>query len=662
MRRLISYVESQDPLLTLVVIPISIVLRGIFEGSFEVLRNLHFQATLFKSFLFFFLHQGAFYMAVFVWLAVLLSIFSRRPILKAFNFIATFSPLIVLPPLVDLLWGGGFRLRYIFSWSDVANVLANFFNPFVQLEGITYGMRLEITLAMLGLAAYTYFHVRRLAGAVLMSVLTFFVLMFIGSLPGIFAAVTGQRDIFSYHYASLIPDDTMRYAILELLILIPGLIALALLYRRDMALKVLTLRIQKLPFYLSMGLVGFVLGWKLGGHLWPHPFKNPFDYVAVVGLLLALTASHHFGTLINDYYDLRIDKANRKPTPLSVGIMSVGELKTVAWVLFVLAISLFLAIGWDTFILGLATLSFAWLYSAPPWRTKRFHIVGTLTLGLIALFCQYVGASLWLMEKTLIVYPPEVSLATVVGVAFGFMVKDVEDYEGDRLFGVRTNYTLFGIKVGRIISGLFTGGVFILIPFILGLPEALPFAVPLGLVAGFVASRSKFYEHVLWLLFFLLLLPVSYLYLKRPVKGALEISRTYNHYNYAVGEFRKDLKKGERVLDSLLVLLPCDPRLIGLKMKFYRDTDPESALDYLESVRRSCRLNGDILATVAEAAYKVGDTLKAERYAKLSVKAGEIRALRLLAVIKHSQGMLYESSKYERRFRRLTKRPLRRKP
>ncbi len=655
MRRIVEYVERQDPLLALAVIPVSITFRGILEGSLEINRNLHFQATLFKSFLFFFLHQGAFYFAAFVWLSVLVALFSGKNVLKGFNFVATFSPIITLPPLIDALSGGGYRLRYIFSWKDVGEVLVGFFNPFVKLHGITYGMRLEITLAMVGLGLYAYLSRRRIMDALLTAVATFFVLMFIGSLPGVLVGITGYREAF--RSASLLPDDTLRYALLELLALTLGLVAFLFMYRREVAPKVLLLRWQKLPFYLAMGLVGFVLGWKIGSHLWPHPFANPFDYLAVVGLLLALTSAHHFGVLINDYFDVKIDEVNRKGTPLATGVLSLREVKVIAATLFVLSLSLFLSLNWDAFILGLALIGLAWVYSAPPIRTKRLYILGTLTLGLIALFCQYVGASLWTMEKTLIVYPTDVALATLVGVSLGFMVKDVEDEPGDRMFGVRTNYTLFGMEVGRWISGLFTGGVFIVIPLILGLPKAMVFAVPLAIAAGFVASRRRFHEYVLWTLFFLLLLPLAYLYLKRPVKAAIESVRTYNHYNYAVLSFRRDTAEGRRVVDSLLNLMPCDPRLVGLKVRYLRDTDPAEALRYYDEVRRECRVNGDILLAAAESSARLGDGERAERLAKEAVRAGEVRAFRFLAALYRNRGMMYEAARYERKFLKLGPKP-----
>jgi len=64
--------------------------------------------------------------------------------------------LIIVPPLFDSLFGGGYKLKYIFTGDEFWETLKNFFNPFYDLSplGITYGMRLEITLALLGILIY----------------------------------------------------------------------------------------------------------------------------------------------------------------------------------------------------------------------------------------------------------------------------------------------------------------------------------------------------------------------------------------------------------------------------------------------------------------------------------------------------------------------------
>ena len=322
-----------------------------------------------------------------------------------------------------------------------------------------------------------------------------------------------------------------------------------------------------------------------------------------------------------------------------------------------MALATFLSVGWDAFLLGLALMGLAWVYSAPPMRTKRMYFVSTLTIGLIALFCQYLGASPWLMGQTLLVYPSDVALATVLGVALAFNVKDVEDEKGDRVFGVFTNYTVFGMRLGRVLSGVFMLLAYVLIPLVLRLPEALYVAVPVGLLAGFIASRPRFYENVLWGLFFLFLLPVAYMYLKRGVRPNFELSlRTYNHGNYAVMAFREEgIERGERVLDSLLRVLPCDERLLVMKLELLKNTRPKDALEFFGDVRRRCRIDGRILSVMAETHLKLGEHERALELAREALKVGEVGAYRVLARVYYEKGMLYRATRYANLYRKYVK-------
>jgi len=52
MRKILEFIENQNPLKTTPIIIASVILRGIFEGSFESARNLHFQVSLYKAFYF----------------------------------------------------------------------------------------------------------------------------------------------------------------------------------------------------------------------------------------------------------------------------------------------------------------------------------------------------------------------------------------------------------------------------------------------------------------------------------------------------------------------------------------------------------------------------------------------------------------------------------
>ncbi len=648
MNRMFEFVEKQHPLKTTPIILISVIFRGILEGSFENARNLHFQVSLYKAFLFFFLHQFSFYFAAFLLLTVILTITSRREVFKVYNFISTFSFVILIPPIFDSLFGGGYKLKYIFTETEFWETLTNFFNPFHDLSkvGITYGMRLEITLALLGIVLYVFFRSGSMGRGLIAGVLSFFVLLFLGSIPHLFSLPFKSSSPFTSY--SLIYEDTQRYSILNLFIVILALIIIAFLYDKSKALTALTLRIQKVPFYISMGIVGFALGYKVGGHVWPHPFKNPFDLVALFGLVLAIILSHHFGVLINDINDREIDAINGKRTSINGGNLSLREAKIIAAIMFVLALALFLCLNFDTFILGLATLGLAWVYSVDPIRTKRIYLLSTLTLASIALFCQLMGASLWLKDKVILAYPKEIILATLIGISLGFTVKDIEDYKGDKAFGILTNYTLFGMKFGRILSGIFTFLAFSLIPELLGSPIFVKvFVWVLALIAGFLASREKFYEIPLWILFFLMLIPVSYFYLKRDISSNFSLSKD-NPYSETLSIFVKNPELALKEINSYLSIDPCDLRFANLKLLYFLYKNEDSLEDFYKGLRENCQIDDRTLLIMGSYYLRSGKFLDAKRMGIMALKVGSVDALAFLEIVENSLKNYDEAVKYSR--------------
>ncbi len=648
MNRMFEFVEKQHPLKTTPIILISVIFRGILEGSFENARNLHFQVSLYKAFLFFFLHQFSFYFAAFLLLTVILTIASRIEVFKAYNFIATFSFVILIPPIFDSIFGGGYKLKYIFTETEFWETLTNFFNPFHDLSnvGITYGMRLEITLALLGIVLYVFSRSGSVGRGLIAGLLSFFVLLFLGSVPHLFSLPFKSSSPFTSY--SLIYEDTQRYSILNLFIVILALIIIAFLYDKSKALTVLTLRIQKVPFYISMGIVGFVLGYKVGGNVWPHPFKNPFDMVALFGLVLAIVLSHHFGVLINDINDKEIDAINGKRTSINGGNLSLREAKIIAAIMFVLAIALFLCLNFDTFILGLATLGLAWVYSVDPIRTKRIYLLSTLTLASIALFCQLMGASLWLKDKVILAYPKEIILATLIGISLGFTVKDIEDYKGDKAFGILTNYTLFGIKFGRVLSGIFTFLAFFLIPELLGLPIFVKvFVWILALIAGFLASREKFYEIPLWILFFLMLIPVSYFYLKRDISSNFSL-RKDNPYSEVLSIFVKDPELALKEMNFYLSIDPCDLRFANLKLLYFLYKNEDSLENFYKDLRKTCQIDDRTLLIMGSHYLRSGKFSDAKRMGIMALKVGSVDALAFLEIVEDSLKNYDEAVKYSR--------------
>jgi geranylgeranylglycerol-phosphate geranylgeranyltransferase len=170
------------------------------------------------------------------------------------------------------------------------------------------------------------------------------------------------------------------------------------------------------------------------------------------------------GNVVNDCYDVAIDRVNRPSRPLPSGKISLRKARLYALFLFLSGVLLSAFINALTF--GIALLNSLLLY-AYGWRLKRR---GGLTKGLTV---SYLVASPFLFGGAA-VGNPSVLLLLVLCAALANMgreiVKDIEDFEGDRgliptlpgVWGVRTS--------ARVAVGFLWGAVLISpLPYLLGL-------------------------------------------------------------------------------------------------------------------------------------------------------------------------------------------------
>ncbi len=251
-------------------------------------------------------------------------------------------------------------------------------------------------------------------------------------------------------------------------------------------------------------------------------------------------------------------------------------------------------------------------------------------------------------DKVILLYPRDVILATFVGVAFGFMVKDVEDYRGDRVFGVKTNYTVFGLKVGRILSGVFMTTVFVVIPVILDMPPyIILYCSLLGLVAGFLASRKRFFEIPLWITFFLMLIPVSYFYLRRNIRVNFEVRRD-NPYSELLGMFSFDRKLALSFLNRYLSTSPCDHMFFNHKLLYLLYYFPDSVENFYQRVKDNCRVNDRTFIIMSAYYFRRGEFSKSLKFAKLTLSSGGVEGLKALEIIYDTLGNVENSLKYSK--------------
>ena len=178
--------------------------------------------------------------------------------------------------------------------------------------------------------------------------------------------------------------------------------------------------------------------------------------------------------VLNQVYDLQIDKVNKPGRVLPSGRLSIRAALVLAAVLYIVSLAAAATINLSCFamfaIAALATV----FYSVPPFRTKRFGWWANVTIAIPRGVLLKVAG--WAVTKP--IFETE---AWLIGGVFGLFLlggmtsKDFADVEGDRLNGCRTLPIIYGReKATRLIHPFFIA------PFLL---------LAVGAAAGFFTGN-----------------------------------------------------------------------------------------------------------------------------------------------------------------------------
>ena len=224
------------------------------------------------------------------------------------------------------------------------------------------------------------------------------------------------------------------------------------------------------PFTLLAPMLGFVSG---GVTAWgAHPVTPAHTDVIIsilIGALMAATLNAASNG-INQIYDLPIDRINKPNRPIPSGKMSIKEAWIASLVFYVIA----WVLAWfvtpygnpddhSCFWIVLIASFLTYVYSGPPFRTKRLGILANITIAIPrGLLLKVAGWSsvkpIWGMEPW------------YIGAIFGLFLlgaattKDFSDMKGDAADGCRTLPILYGVKKAAWMISPFFVVPFLLIP------------------------------------------------------------------------------------------------------------------------------------------------------------------------------------------------------
>jgi 4-hydroxybenzoate polyprenyltransferase len=439
-------------------------------GGFESKSPSFFLGSTLVAYLFF----------LFSYLIVLafLLLYTKENISKIANILLWGFTLAIFPPLVDKIWCGSQKCWSFYTFDSISGLIHRFFTFFGDNPtlGITYGVRVEVALAVIFIGIYLYLKTKRLKKAIFGGILIYVILFILGSFPSwltfifqIFskkAMAVQDYDIAALFlspisYFSFIDNDflnslNLKMNLIYAFLLIPTLVLLARLAYREKGWEIAK-NIRWIQISIHAGLI--LVGAGLGAYYFPANINiNIFSFFALANLILAAILAWLASVFVNDIEDLEIDKITNKNRPLAKENVSISEYKNLFLVCFILSLILALTVGVKFFLIILIYQVIGWVYSAWPFRLKRFPIVASFfsALALTLLFSS--GFILLADGQNISALPVKVFWLLMIAFTVSLPIKDLKDIEGDRANGVWTIPVLMGESWSRFLIGL---GIFV---------------------------------------------------------------------------------------------------------------------------------------------------------------------------------------------------------
>jgi len=190
------------------------------------------------------------------------------------------------------------------------------------------------------------------------------------------------------------------------------------------------------PVNVVIAFLTIIVAAKLAGGL--DPFGNVL-LAAISASLIMIGAN-----VINDYYDIEIDKINKPTRPLAAGTISGQQALVYCFVVFVIALFCAAFINVQMFLIALIFSLLLILYS---YRLKRTILWGNLLVSFTtAMAFVYGGGAVNHYQETL--FPAGFALFFHFGRE---ILKDIQDVEGDKRVGAITFPIKYGIQKSLIL-------------------------------------------------------------------------------------------------------------------------------------------------------------------------------------------------------------------
>lgn len=487
----------------------------------------------------YFLHFNSFYFLVYVSLSLILFLFARKKVSVSESFLvgALAMMLIWIGPLFDYFIFGTFDMFYPRDPMDVICNLHHLADPFYDFEGLSHGMRVEIILVCLGGMGFLWYKTRKVVLSVCGGICLSLTSLAIGL---IIPFVTQYYEFgfnFGYHplynstllHQGFVVHGTPSKIALIYLFLCLVLFSLAY-YLRNPKYFIAVLknfRWSRTVHYLLLfggGMMYIYNHPPLDNQVYAGDFgflytiwSHPIDIFGIFMASVAVFLSFQSAVILNDVYDYDIDAVCNADRPLVAKTMPLPEYLLIGKIFAILALVISFCINETFSLFMLLYLLFAFLYSVPPFRLRKYFFISNLELATIFLLTFHAGSTVLVSSYCFENIPSFITFGLLASYILAITAKDFKDYDGDKKSHIQTLQTILGKKVGGAVTVISVCCAIFLPLFLFHLTQLLIFSIVIFIAFLLVVLFVKAYklkETIIFLLYYLYLVVLFYFIIK----------------------------------------------------------------------------------------------------------------------------------------------------
>jgi 4-hydroxybenzoate polyprenyltransferase len=432
-----------------------------------------FDERTFFYFFFEFTHTFLFFLCAFLLLLPLVRFAGGIDFRQAANVLLAGFLIILTPPIIDTVIFRGRHFWSFYEFDGFVGLIRRFFTLFGDTPdiGITYGVRIEVVIVTLALGLYAFLKSRRLGKALLVSLIAYTILFILGTFPSwlTLAILAWEKSFLAINQNDvaalfLSPEHIFSRSLADFrsvlnvkMSIVYGAFAILLtaltLWREYPSYFIALWKNARLPQLIYHAGLLFV-GMAMAFFFTEAPLT--FDFFHSIGafiLLAAIESAWLASVIANDLYDTGIDAHTNKARPLIERTVPPELYKTFGILFFIASLILAGIVSFSALLLILGYQAIAWIYSAPPFRLKRFPVIATAFAAFAGILVLISGFLVVSPENGLSMLPLPLLFFLFAAYALSLPIKDFKDIRGDALDHVYTIPVILGREKAKLLIG-----------------------------------------------------------------------------------------------------------------------------------------------------------------------------------------------------------------